>query len=54
MAGEKLLYSTGRPVWCSVMTWRDGMGEGREILEGGHVCLIMADLPCVAETNTIL
>ena len=30
IAGEKLLRSTGSPVWCSVMIWRDGMGEGRE------------------------
>ena len=25
IAGEELLCSTGSPVWCSVMTWRDGM-----------------------------
>ena len=31
MAGEKLVCSTRNPVWCSVMTWRDGMGEGREL-----------------------
>ena len=26
MAAEKLQYSTGSPVWHSVMTWRDGIG----------------------------
>ena len=31
LASEKLLCSTGSPVWCSVMTWRDGMEAG----EGG-------------------
>ena len=25
IAGEKLLCSTGNPVWSSVMTWKDGM-----------------------------
>ena len=30
IAGEKLLGSTGSLVRCSVMTWRDEMGEGRE------------------------
>ena len=39
MAGEKSLYSTGSPVWCSVMTWRDGMGERREAREGGRECV---------------
>ena len=29
-AGEKLLCGTGNPVWCSVMTWRDGMGGEEE------------------------
>ena len=43
IAGEKLLRSTRNPVWYSVMTWREGMG-GRE---GGNICIIMADLPCV-------
>ena len=27
-AGEKLLCSTRSPIWCSVMTWRDGMEGG--------------------------
>ena len=43
IAGEKLLCSTGNPVWHSVMTWREGM-RGRE---GETICIIMADLPCV-------
>ena len=29
-AGDKLLWSIGSPVWCSVMTWRVGVGEERE------------------------
>ena len=28
IAGENLQCSTGSPVWCSVMIWRDGMGRG--------------------------
>ena len=28
IAGEKLLCSTGNPVWSSVMTWKDGMEGG--------------------------
>ena len=28
IAGEKLLCSTGDPVWCLAVTWRDGMGKG--------------------------
>ena len=30
IAGEKLFYNTGR-AWCSLTTWRDGLGAG----EGG-------------------
>ena len=31
------------------------MGDGREALEGGDICIIMADLcRCMAETNAIL
>ena len=30
-AGEKLLFNTGSPAWCSVMTQRGGVGEGREV-----------------------
>ena len=35
MACEKLLCSTGSPVWCSMMTWRDVM-EGGEEGQGGR------------------
>ena len=28
IAGEKLHCSTGSPVWCSVMTWKNGMAKG--------------------------
>ena len=31
MAGETLLRSMGSPVWCSEMTWRNGIAGG----EGG-------------------
>ena len=30
IAAEKLLCSTGSPVWCSMMTWRDAMEGGEE------------------------
>ena len=40
-AGEKLLFSTGSPVLCSVVTWGDGMGEAQE---GHDVHIIMAYL----------
>ena len=33
----------------------DGMRGGREIQEGGDICILMADLYwCMQETNTIL
>ena len=35
IAGEKLPWSTGSPVSCSVRTWRDGMG-GRKGSSGGR------------------
>ena len=35
IAGEKLLCSIGSLVWCSVMTWTGGMGEGREAQREG-------------------
>ena len=38
--------SIGNPVWGSVMTWKDGMGEGVEASEGEDVYIIMADLCC--------
>ena len=52
IVAEKLL---GEPSLAPVMTWRGGMREGRAATEGGHVCIIMADLCCcMAGTNTIL
>ena len=30
IASRKLLYSTGSSAWCSVMTWRGGMEDGRK------------------------
>ena len=42
-AGEKLLCSTGSPVWCPVRTYRDAMGEGREAQEKGDICIIIYD-----------
>ena len=44
VVGKKFLCSTGNPVWCSLMTWRDGMEEERGHREGGDVYTIMADL----------
>ena len=35
LAGEKSVYGTGSPVWCSVMTWRDGMGRGGSLGKEG-------------------
>ena len=38
-AGEKLLYTTGSPVWCSVMTLRGGKEEGERGSTGrGYKC----------------
>ena len=40
---------------CSVMTYRGGMGEVREVQEGGVICIHMADSHCCpAEANTML
>ena len=54
LSGEKLLCSSGRSVWCSVMTWRGRVGGG----EGGseeNVCFSMVDSCCyMSDTNTIL
>ena len=57
LAGEKLPYNTGNPVWHIVMTQRNRMvwGKGKEAQQGGNICIIMADTCCcMAETNTIL
>ena len=53
IAGEKLLFNTGSPDWCSVMTWRGGVGEGRVAQKGRDVCVLRGDLHCCTEeTNT--
>ena len=55
IADEKLLYNIGSPAWCSVVTYRGGLEEGREAQELGDICIIMLDLYCHrAETNTTL
>ena len=36
LAGGKPLCSRGSPVWCSVMTWRDGMREQRRVTQSSH------------------
>ena len=36
-AGEKLLCSRGSPGWCSVMTWRGGMGAKED--SGESACM---------------
>ena len=53
-AGEKLLHNTGSPAWCPMMTWRGGVGGGRETQEEGDACIIMAHLRCTAENNTTM
>ena len=41
--------------WHSVMTWRDGMEEGRKAPELCAICIIMVDLHhCMAKTDTAL
>ena len=39
IVGEKLLYNTGSPVWCSVMTQAVGWEERREAKEGEDISL---------------
>ena len=39
---------------CDDLEWWDGRGGGREAIEGGDICIYMADSCCTAETNTIL
>ena len=41
-ANGNLLYNTGGSIWCSVTTWKSGMGwevEGRFKMEGTYVHL---------------
>ena len=56
-ARENLLCDSGSSDRCSLTTWRgwDEVEGGREVQEGGDVCMPMADsCCCVAETNTVL
>ena len=43
MAGGRLLCNTGSSAWCAVMTQSGRIGDGREALEGGIVCVHVAD-----------
>ena len=51
-----MLHDTGSPnpvLYDNVEGW-DGVGGGREVHEGGDICIPMADSWCMAETSTIL
>ena len=38
---------------CGNLEGWDGVGEGKEVQEGGNMCILMADSCwCTAETNT--
>ena len=55
VARGKLLYNSGSPTWCSVITWRGWGwgGEEREAQEEENFYMIRADSHCyMAETNT--
>ena len=40
---------------CDNLEGWDEVGDGREVSEGGDICIPMADVCCcMAETNTIL
>ena len=57
MASGNLLYDAGSSdlVLCDNLEGWDGVGGGREGLEGGDICISLADsCCCLAETNTIL
>ena len=58
IASGNLLCSAGSSARCSIMTYLggwDGGGCGREVQEGGEICIHTADsLHCTAETNTTL
>ena len=43
IASEKLLYDTGSPARCAVMTSRGGMVGGKDTQEGGHIHIQIAD-----------
>ena len=40
---------------CDDLEGRDGLGGGRDVQEGGDICILMADSHCcMAETNITL
>ena len=50
---EKEHYSFKKSHCYNLEGW-DGEGDGREVQEGGNICIPMADsCRCLAETNTI-
>ena len=53
--GTSKTCNIGSSAPCSVTTQRDGIGSGREVQEGGNICIFMVDSHfCTAETNTTL
>ena len=56
MAGGEQVYNSGRSAWCSVMTWKDGIGRGgRKVQEGVDTRIHIADSQCcIAETSIAL
>ena len=55
IASGTLLYNTGSPAWRFVTTWRGGMEELREALQGGYICIRMTHSHCcMAEIGTTL
>ena len=43
-ASGKLIYNTGSSSRCSDNLERsDGVGDGREVQEGGDICLVLTD-----------
>ena len=55
IAGRRLLYNTGDSAQCSVKTYRDWIGERREVYDGGDMCILMTySCCCTAETNITL
>ena len=57
ISSGNLLYDAGcsNLVLCDSIEKWDGMGDGREVQEGGDIYTPMTDLcQCLAETNIIL
>ena len=57
IASGNLLYDAGssNPGLCDNLQGWDGVEAGKEVLEGGDICIPMADSCwCMVETNTIL